>query len=89
MHIITKRGWQPLHVAQLEKATEHVAHNGMPAPYRGQFPSQALCDFVNGMQEKIKYFDNGVRLMYGKADRIVATDNATPEHPIAQMPEGF
>jgi len=51
-------------------------------PYRGLFPSQEFCNFFNSQKEQMKYFDDGVRMVYGKPDRVVVTDNSTPIHPI-------
>lgn len=89
MQIMTERGWQALCPKDYTPAAQPTAYNGMPAPYVGDFPSQALCDYVNGCKEKMKYFDNGVRMHYRKPDTRVETDNAEPLHPILQMPEGF
>lgn len=70
-------------------ASPIAAHNGVPAPYTGSFPSQDLCNFYNSQKELLKYFDNGVRMVYGKPDLRVEVDNATPAHPIPNPPKGF
>lgn len=89
MHIMTSRGWQALHVPAITRSSDPIPYNGVPAPYAGRFPSQALCDAVNECKQQMKYFDDGLRMQYGKPDRRVETDNAEPIHPISQMPEGF
>lgn len=57
--------------------------------YVGHFPSERACEFINGMKEKLKYFDDGERLVYGKKSRHVEVDNAVPEHPMDHPPEGW
>lgn len=89
MHITTKDGWKQLSPADCIEASKSVAYNGVPAPYTGSFPSKVFVDFFNAQRERMKYFDDGVRMVYGKADRIVEVDNATPIHPIANPPVGF
>lgn len=89
MHIMTKDGWKQLSPANCIEASPAVAYNGIPAPYKGSFPSQAIVMFFNEQKERMKYFDDGVRMVYGKQDRIVETDNATPIHPISNPPMGF
>lgn len=69
--------------------------SGLPTPaeergsYTGELPSQQACDYVNSLHELMKFFDDGVRMVYGKPDKIVAVDNAIPDHPIPYPPKGF
>lgn len=89
MQIMTERGWQALCPKDYTPAAQPTPYNGMPVPYDGVFPSQALCDYVNGCKQGMKYFDDGLRMRYQRPDVRVETDNAEPMHPILQPPEGF
>ncbi len=68
---------------------------GLPPPhvergsYVGKLPSQDTVTFVNWMKDKMKFFDDGVRMVYGKPDRIVNTEPADVKHPISYPPAGF
>lgn len=65
-------------------------YNGVPAPYAGVFPSQELCDYVNSLKDKhFKFFDDGIRLVYGRGSRIIEVDNMEAVHPIEYPPQGF
>lgn len=86
---MTKDGWKQLSPADCVVASPAVAYNGVPAPYTGSFPSQPIVALFNTQREQMKYFDDGVRMVYSKANRIVEVDNATPIHPIANPPIGF
>lgn len=58
--------------------------------YAGIFPSKQACDFINSRKEKMKYFDDGERLVYGKQEpRIVDVDRPEVKHPIPNPPAGF
>lgn len=89
MYIMTKDGWKQRSPANCIPAPQPTAYNGIPAPYVGSFPSKQVVAFFNEQKERMKYFDDGIRMVYGKADRIVEVDNATPIHPIANPPIGF
>lgn len=89
MHIMTKDGWKALGPAVFTPAPKAIASNGVPAPYDGKFPSQAICNLHNDMQEHMRFFDSGVRMAYGKADRIVDVDNAIAANPIKYPPKDF
>lgn len=49
--------------------------------YEGKFPSKPICELHNSMKELMKFFDDGVRMVYGKPDKTVEVDNDIPEHP--------
>lgn len=89
MHIMTKDGWKQLSPQALTPAPAPTASNGITAPYIGEFPSKAICDFHNSMKDKLVFFDDGIRMVYGKADRHVETDNAVAGNPIKYPPKGF
>ena len=89
MHVMTANGWRALCPKDYTPAAAPSPSNGMPAPYVGDFPSQALCDYVNASKQHMKYFDDGLRMGYRKPDRWVETDNAEPIHPILEPPKGF
>lgn len=63
----------------------HVERDG----YIGPLPSKEVCDHINWMKNKMKFFDDGVRLMPGGAERLVDVDNAAPDHPLAYPPAGW
>lgn len=87
--MMTRRGWvQPSQITYIESAPI-IAHNGVQPPYDGKFPSEDLCKYVNSLYERMKFFDNGVRMVYGKPDKHVEVDNMVPDHPIPNPPPGF
>lgn len=57
--------------------------------YRGVFPSTDVCTFVNGMKQKMKFFDDGERMQYDAPSRIVEVEPSEVVHPIAYPPKGF
>jgi hypothetical protein len=83
--IMTEDGWQ-----QLGNGRVCSNHNTPPErAYVGLFPSADLCSFYNSQKERMKYFDDGNRMVYGKPDITVPTANAEPIHPIPYPPKGF
>jgi len=89
MWIMTEDGWKQLEPREFVQAEPARAFNGVPPPYNGKFPSAEVCDFHNRMKEKMKFFDDGVRMVHGRADRVVEVDNAIAEHPIKYPPKGW
>ena len=89
MHIMTANGWMQLSPRDFTPAPEATASNGVPAPYQGKFPSAAICDAHNRMKAEMRYFDDGIRMVYGKPDKTVPTDNAEAANPIPYPPHGF
>jgi len=57
--------------------------------YDGPIPSESICQFFNFQKDKMKYFDDGERMVPGKKSRWVEVDNAIPEHPITYPPAPF
>lgn len=57
--------------------------------YSGVFPSPEVCIFVNGLKEKMKFFDDGERMVYNKPPRHVPTEPCDVKHPITYAPAGF
>lgn len=95
MNRFWKRNSQPLH------DVTHRAIGDIPGckmltndhdRYVGYFPSQSACDFINEMKDKMKFFDDGERIVYGPnpfRTRKVAVTPITVNHPIAHPPAGF
>lgn len=57
--------------------------------YRGQFPSAEAISFINGMKEKMKFFDDGERLRYCADSVTVEVEPSEVSHPITYPPKGF
>lgn len=57
--------------------------------YEGKFPSKDLCVYINTVKNNLKFFDDGLRMVYDRPSRIVDTDNMEAVHPIPNPPEGF
>lgn len=89
MEIMTKNGWRQLQPLTFVPAPTPVPSGQIPVPYKGKFPSEQLCKFFNSVQEKMKFFDDGTRMVYGGPDTLVSTSNSIPEHPISYPPKGF
>lgn len=85
MYIMTIHGWRALRVHCTPLPTSAYEAGG----YVGKIPSQAICQFYNSQKQEMKFFDDGVRMQYGKPDRHVETDNAIADHPIPYPPAGF
>lgn len=89
MHIMTANGWRELQTPSINKATEPTAYNGVPVPYQDKFPTQSFCDCFNKLKDMMMFFDDGVRMVYAKADRQVTVDNRIAANPIKYPPPGF
>ena len=58
--------------------------------YVGVFPSPETCAFVNEMKTKMKFFDDGHRMVYNKPEgRTVPVEPCDVKHPIAYAPSAF
>lgn len=58
--------------------------------YVGVFPSPEACTFINGMKDKMKFFDDGHRMVYNKSEgRHVPVEPSDVKHPITYPPAGF
>lgn len=57
--------------------------------YTGVFPSAEVCAFVNSLKEKMKFFDDGRRMQYGKLERVTEVERCDVIHPITYPPAGF
>ena len=57
--------------------------------YVGAFPSAEAVAFINGMKQKMKFFDDGERLVYNAPPRYVEVEPSEVVHPITYPPSGF
>ena len=57
--------------------------------YRGKFPSEEAIAFINGMKNKMKFFDDGERLVYNGKPYFKYVALSDVVHPISYPPEGF
>jgi hypothetical protein len=74
----------------LHSAEIPVAHNKIDPPYNGLLPSEDLCNYVDSVKDRhMIYFDDGLRMIYSKPDRVVETNNAEAIYLISYPPEGF
>lgn len=89
MYIKTERGWVMLQPKLVTPAAPDVAHNGVPAIHDEVLPSKRCCEYINSLKEKMKYFDDGLRLMHDANPKHVQTELQEPIHPIKSPPPGF
>lgn len=57
--------------------------------YQGHVPSERACEYINSLKEKMKFFDDGLRMVYGRPDRRVEVEKIAVAHPIKYPPAGF
>lgn len=93
MNRFWKRNSQPLHDVT-HRAIGDIPGCTMLPPiedrYTGFFPSAAMCALNNEFKDKMKFFDDGERMVYGKAEpRIVPIEPCDVKHPITYPPPGF
>lgn len=83
---------EPLHVVTHRNIGDIPGCTMLPENerYIGVFPSKQACDFINEIkEEKMKFFDDGRRMQYGKPDSFVTVKRCDVLHPIKYPPEGF
>lgn len=57
--------------------------------YQGHVPSERACEYINSLKEKMKFFDDGIRMVYGRPERRVEVEKIAVAHPIKYPPAGF
>lgn len=57
--------------------------------YRGKFPSEEAIAFINSLKNKMKYFDDGERLVYDGKPFFKYVELSDVIHPISYPPAGF
>jgi len=57
--------------------------------YKGHLPSERVCEYINSLKEKMRFFDDGVRMRYGRPDYTVEVEPVAVKHPIKYPPPNF